>query len=153
MENIYRLLDEHNLTFHEIDMPTSSLKGLIIDEKIYISKDIETEAERVCVLAEEIAHYQYSAGDILDQNDLNNRKQERLARGKSYEMLISLQDLINVLESRVRNVYEAAEILNVDEKTFIDTIEHYRLKYGQYVNHNKYTIILYPFIGIVEKEK
>lgn len=52
------------------------IKGLYCDKVIAINKNIETTAEKTCVLAEELGHYYTSCGNIIDTSDTNNRKQE-----------------------------------------------------------------------------
>lgn len=59
---------EHSLTDHDGRL----LKG----KRIAIRKDIETQAEKSCVLAEEIGHDRTSSGDILDQDNIMKQKQE-----------------------------------------------------------------------------
>ena len=46
------------------------IKGLYCDGYIAINKDIETETERACILAEELGHYYTSSGDIIDQRNI-----------------------------------------------------------------------------------
>ena len=58
---------EHSLTDHD---------GLLKGKRIAIRKDIETQAEKSCVLAEEIGHDRTSSGDILDQDNIMKQKQE-----------------------------------------------------------------------------
>lgn len=81
---------------------------------------------------EELGHFNLTVGDITDQNDLNNRKQESIARRWSYEKLISPEDIINAIISGIDNIYDLAEILNVTEDFLIKSIEHYKKKYGVY---------------------
>ncbi len=50
------------------EQPLTEHDGLIRGSHIAIRKDIETQAEKSCVLAEEIGHYRTSSGNILDQN-------------------------------------------------------------------------------------
>lgn len=49
-----------------------------------------TQTEKSCVLAEEIGRRYTTIGDILDQNDMNNRKQELRARLWAYNKQIGL---------------------------------------------------------------
>ena len=90
------------------------------------------ECEKLCVLYEELGHFNLTVGDITDQSDLNNRKQESIARRWSYEKLISPEDIINAIISGIDNIYDLAEILNVTEDFLIQSIEHYKKKYGIY---------------------
>ena len=75
-----------------IDYPFSSekIKGLYCDGTIAIRKDIPTQAEKSCVLAEELGHHYTSSGDILNQNIVANRKQEFRARVYGYNLLIDV---------------------------------------------------------------
>ena len=50
------------------EKPLSESDGLIKGNRIAIRKDIPTQTEKACVLAEELGHYYTSSGDIMDQN-------------------------------------------------------------------------------------
>ena len=65
-----------------------TIKGLYCDGTAAISNDIDTNVERACVLAEEMGHHFTSAGDIIDQADIQNRKQEFRARMWAYNELV-----------------------------------------------------------------
>lgn len=75
------------------------IKGLYCDKTIGLNLDIDTSAEKTCVLAEELGHHHTSVGDILDMTDVSNRKQERQARLWGYNKLIGLAGLINAYEA------------------------------------------------------
>ena len=77
-EALLKEADSHQLIVKE--KPLIRNNGLIIGNKIAIRKDIDTEIEKSCVLAEELGHYYTTVGDIMDQTDVSNRKQERRAR-------------------------------------------------------------------------
>lgn len=81
-------------------------------KRIAIRKDIKTTTEKSCVLAEELGHYYTSSGDILDQTDTMNRKQEYRARLYGYNLKIGLMGIIQAYEHSCRNLYEMAEFLN-----------------------------------------
>ena len=51
----------------------SDAKGLCKGQKIGIRKDL-SDAEKACVLAEEIGHYYTTVGNILNQKNTENRK-------------------------------------------------------------------------------
>ena len=67
------------------------------------------ETEKACVLAEELGHHYTTVGDIIDQKESENRKQERRARIWAYHEMISLSDLVDCYHSRYQNKYEVAE--------------------------------------------
>ena len=123
--------------------------GLLRGKRIAIRKDIETQAEKSCVLAEEIGHHCTSSGDILDQTDIMNRKQEYRARLYGYNLKIGLTGLIRAFEAGCRNLYEMAEYLDVPEDYLIEVIDCYRSKYGQYIALDNYMIYFIPQLAVM----
>lgn len=119
--------------------------GLLRGKRIAIRKDIETQAEKSCVLAEEIGHHCTSSGDILDQTDIMNRKQEYRARLYGYNLKVGLTGLISAYEEGCRNLYEMAEYLDVTEEYLRNVINSYHAKYGQYTIVDNYVIYFEPF--------
>ena len=130
------LVKEQHLTEHD---------GLIRGSRIAIRKDIETQAEKSCVLAEEIGHYHTSSGNILDQSKVESRKQEYRARLYGYNLKIGLAGLIRAYEARCRNRYEMAEYLDVTEEYLEEAIDCYKTKYGLYASVDNYIIYFEPF--------
>jgi len=122
----------------------SGLNGLYCDNTIAINPKIETTTEKKCILAEELGHYYTTVGDILDQNNISNRKQELMARRWGYEKLIPLMDLIEASFRNCTNLYELAEYLNVTEEFLNDTLHHYQNKYGLYAEVGDYCIYFDP---------
>ncbi len=122
----------------------SGLKGLYCDDTIAINSKLETTTEKKCILAEELGHYYTTAGDILNQNNIANRKQEHIARKWGYEKLIPLMDLIKASFKCCSNLYELAEYLNVTEEFLRDTLQHYQNKYGLYAETGDYCIYFSP---------
>ena len=104
-----------------------------------------THVEKSCVLAEEIGHHCTSSGDILDQTDIMNRKQEYRARFYGYNLKIGLTGLIRAYEAGCRNLYEMAEFLDATEEYLREAIQCYRSKYGICVDVDNYIIYFEPF--------
>lgn len=127
---------EHPLTDHD---------GLLKGKRIAIRKDIETQAEKSCILAEELGHHYTTAGNILDQTDVMNRKQEYRARLYGYNLKIGLAGLIRAYEARCRNLYEMAEFLDATEEYLTEAIQCYRSKYGTCTAIDNYVIYFEPF--------
>ncbi len=98
------------------EKPLQSGDGRIKGTRIAIRKDIETSNKKMCVLAEEIGHYMTSTGNILDQSDLNNAKQERRARVWAFNRVIPVERIIEAASKGYTQVYEMAEYLDVDEE-------------------------------------
>ena len=125
-------------------------KGLYKNGKIIIDSNIETSCEKACILAEELGHHFTSYGDIIDQNDIRNIKQEIRARNWAYEKQVGIVAIINSYESGVRDRYELAEYLGVTDQFLIDAIEYYKSKYGTYYEINNYIIYFSPNFGVMK---
>ena len=128
---------------------TDRIKGLYCDGVIAVSKDIDTSAERTCVLAEELGHHLTASGDILDQRNVSSRKQELRGRIWAYNRLIGLSGIIKAYNAGCRNRYEMADILQVNEETLQDAIDYYHEKYGLCVQVDSYIIYFEP-LGVME---
>ena len=132
---------ENVIVTDQFDLSDTRFKGLYCDGTIAIKEDM-TELEKKCVLAEELGHHYTSVGNILDQTDTSNRKQERRARIWAYCKLLSLDDLIDSYKCGCTNRYEIADHLNVTEEFLIDCLAYYREKYGLYTKHKNYVVYL-----------
>ncbi len=142
-EQLLTVADQNDLTVKE--HPLADHDGLLKGKRIAIRKDIETQAEKSCVLAEELGHHYTSSGDILDQTDVMNQKQEYRARLYGYNLKIGLTGLIRAYEAGCRNLYEMAEFLNATEEYLREAIQCYRSKYGVCAAVDNYVIYFEPF--------
>jgi len=136
-----------NVNFH------GHCKGLYADNIIAISTNLETDKEKECILAEELGHYYTSSGNILDNHDILNVKQEKRARDWGYEKLVSIVDVIKAFNAGVENHYEMAEYLNITEDFLDASIKHYEEKYGAFYLIDKYLINFEPYLEITKQEK
>lgn len=125
------------------------IKGLYYNRVIAINKNIDTSAEKTCVLAEELGHYYTSAGNILDQSKIENRKQERRARTWAYQKLVPLDKLVLAYKEGIRTKYELAEFLGVTEKFLAEALKYYKEKYGPYRRVDDY-YICFESLGIIK---
>lgn len=132
------------------EKPLCGTDGRILNKRIAIRKDIPTQKEKSCVLAEEIGHHVTSYGNILDQNETSNRKQELQARLYGYNLKIGLSGIIRSHQAGCRNIYEMAEHLEVTEGYLQEALECYRRKYGVYTTLDNYIIYFEPRIGIMK---
>ena len=133
----------------QFDLSGTRLKGLYCDGTIALNKDIYIEAEKACVLAEELGHHYTTVGDIMDQTDTANRKQERRARIWAYLKLLSFDDLIDSYKCGCRNQFEIAEYLNITEEFLINCLNYYKEKYGLCTKQDNYLIYFEP-LGVLE---
>lgn len=112
--------------------------GLIYGDVIALNKNLQTNTERACILAEELGHYYTSTGDIIDQGCVSNRKQERKARLWAYCKMITFDKLIEAFEYGCRNTYEVAEYLGVTENFLKDSLQYISEKYGNIFTYEDY---------------
>ena len=148
-DNLVLELVKEGVEVIEHRFSNSGLKGLYFDNVIAINcKVILNEKEKACILAEEYGHYRTSYGNILDQRNVSNVKQEKRARNWAYEKLVSLEKLIDGYEAGIRNCYELADFLGVTENFLRETLSHYHEKYGLYAKWDGYLIYFSP-LGIL----
>ncbi|MDG0765417.1 ImmA/IrrE family metallo-endopeptidase [Bacillus halotolerans] len=124
------------------------IKGLYSDGIVWINKKLSNTEKRV-VLAEELGHHFTTAGQILDQSTIQNRKQELRARNWAYKKLVPLNKIVQAHKAGIKNRYELAEFLNVTEKFLDEALKRYIEEYGLYKEVNGLTICFQP-LGVIE---
>lgn len=109
------------------------VRGLYYEDEmlkvITINKDMETMAEKLCVLVEELGHSIYGGNLVLGLIPDNlRRKYERQARVWAYKKLLPAKKLIRALQDPyyINNLYEIAEDFDVTEEFLTEAIEHYQ---------------------------
>ncbi|MCU5745871.1 ImmA/IrrE family metallo-endopeptidase [Staphylococcus sp. SQ8-PEA] len=120
-------------------------KGFYSDQVILIDDSL-TEYKKHETLAEEIAHYKITAGNILDQSDVLNKKLELKARRLAYASVITLQGIINAFDYGVENIHDLALYFEVSQEFVLNTINHYKQKYGLFVRCGDCLIKFEPLI-------
>ena len=122
------------------EKPLQSSNGRIFNNRIAIRHDMST-VDKTCTLAEELGHYFTTTGDIIDQTDVSNRKQEHRARMWAYAKLLPLQFFVLAFKHGCRSVHETAEFLGVSEEFLIECINAYYSKYGTFIEYGEYLFI------------
>ena len=149
---------------YEILLSEASENGLIVKEKplkynngrikgsrVAIRQDLATSVEKACVLAEDLGHHYTTYGNILDQSDASNRKQELRARAWAYNKQIGLLGLIRAYEHGCRNRFEIAEYLEVTEEVLEECLIFYQNKYGMCRSIDNYVVYFIPNLVIMKK--
>lgn len=153
MNNYEKLLDmaeKENISVYEnYDFSNTRIDGLYCDGSIALSKDLDTEAEKNCVMQEELGHHYTSHGVIIDYHDTSNSKQEHRARVWAYRNAIDLTDIISGYKRGCRNRYELAEYLGVTETFLTGAIEDYKVRYGLFTRVDNYVVYFEP-LGVLE---
>ena len=122
------------------EKPLQSSNGGIYNNRIAIRHDLTT-VDKTCTLAEELGHYYTTTGDILDQTNVSNRKQERRARMWAYDKLLPLQLFILTFKHGCHGIHETAEFLEVSEEFLRECVNAYYNKYGPYLEFNGYLLM------------
>ena len=147
-----KLLDDadkqHVIVTEKFDLSDTRLKGLYCDAFIAIDKNL-TEADKACVLAEELGHHATTYGNIIDQSSVMKRKQERRARVWAYYLMLQFEDIIRAYEHGCQSRYDIAEYLNISEEFLQDAINYYKDKYGAYIAYDNYFIYFEP-LGVLK---
>lgn len=126
------------------EAPLIAYDGLICGKDIAIRKK-GTGPQKICALAEEIGHFDTSAGNIIDQESPNARKQEIKARRAAARILITPEQLIEAKRHGCRNRFELAEHLGVTEEFLQMSIDFMRSIHGKYFYLGNCCICTEPF--------
>jgi hypothetical protein len=139
-----------DLNIVEMDLSeVKGLKGLYFDGNIALERKM-SQTEKSCVLAEELGHYYTTSGNILDQTDVSNRKQEYRARLYGFNLKIGLMGLIRAFEHGCRSASDIAEYLDVTEEYLKEAVDCYRSKYGVYATVDNYVVYFTPTLGVLK---
>lgn len=125
------------------------LKGLYKNGNIIIDSNIQTNAEKHCILSEEIGHHFTSSGDILDLTDIGNLKQEKRARIWAYNKSAPIRKIIQAYELGLTDTYQVAEYLNVTEEFLKEAIEYYESLYDVYCDIDNRKVYINGTIDVV----
>lgn len=99
-------------------------EGLYADGCVWINKNMSAN-KKACILAEEIGHYETTSGDILDQTDTGNRKQELIARKWAYNKVVPEEKISEAISEGYTEVWEIADHLDVDEQFLREALIYY----------------------------
>ncbi len=149
-EKLLSHADKLGIKVKEIDFECNDECGYYSNNKILINNRI-SEVQKYAVLAEELGHHHKTVGDITNQNKIENKKQELIARRWGYEQLIGIIDLINAYNYGCENKYEIAKYLNVTENFLSQALEYYSCKYENGYKIDRYWIDFNNGLNIFKK--
>lgn len=86
----------------------------------------QPEIDKQVIIVEEFMHFLTSVGVIVNQKQLEHRKQELLARRLAYKAVISMDDLIKCYKLGLQTNYEVASELDLPEKFVLNAIEYFK---------------------------
>lgn len=147
-EDLILEAEKEGIIVKEAKLP--GYKGRIRNNRIAINKDIETQIEKSCILAEELGHFHTTYGDILNQSNASNVKQEKKARKWGYDKQVGLIGIVNAFNAHCVNIFEVAEFLGVSEEFLKEAINCYRSKYGECISIDNYIIFFEPNLAVMK---
>lgn len=142
--------DAEGVAIYDRKFRSPRIKGLYCDGNIAVSDNLNTDAEKACVLSEELGHYHTTEGIILEMSDDSNRKQELRARLWGYNKLIGLHGIISCYKTGCQTAYDMAEHLGVTEEFLLEALQCYRNKYGVCIKFDNYVIYFEPRLSVLE---
>lgn len=137
------------IRIREIDFGTDEECGYYHINKILINSRL-TENQKHGVLAEELGHHLKTYGNIIDQSELKNRKQELIARREGYKFILEPLDLVYAYSLGCKNSLEIAEFYEITEKQLNTIITDFKNKYGIGKKFDKYFVRFEPSFGFFE---
>ncbi|MCT1482636.1 ImmA/IrrE family metallo-endopeptidase [Staphylococcus hominis] len=137
------LIENDYIEVIECDKLPNDLYGLWLGDMILINRNLPITS-KLETLAEELAHNELTYGNIVDQSNFNHRKFEGYARRLAYEKLVPLKDIIKAFLQGIHNLYELANFFEVTESFVLQSITHYKQKYGYSTRYGKYVIQFEP---------
>lgn len=123
------------------EKPLLSADGRIYRNRIAISEALSTDAEKACILAEELGHYYTTSGDILTRDTF---KQEHKARLWAFDKLIGLSALVEAFKHGCRTRYEIAQYLGVTEEFLTAAVTAYGAKLDGPISVGEYAVLIAP---------
>lgn len=125
-------------------------KGRCVGNRIAIDTNIQTDAEKACILREEIAHYKTTVGDISDQTKIENRKKELIARRYGYKFILDPLDIVYAMKLGCSNIYEIADFYELTIEEFTNIIDNFKKQYGIGKRFDEYFIAFEPTFAFIK---
>lgn len=136
------LAAQNGIIVRENKVFKSDCLGLIKGNIIGLSCKLTDDRQRACVLAEELGHWFTTVGNIIDQRNISNRKQERIARLWAYKKLLPVELIVETILVGCNSLNEMAMYADVTEDFVYETLTAYKEIYGDKVNTGKYILNL-----------
>lgn len=128
------------------------LAGIIKGNTVHLDSRL-TDKKLKCTMVEEAMHWKYTSGDITNQQQKDNVKQEKYARRRAHYYLIPIEMIKECYDLGLSNYFEVADYLDVTEEFLYEAINNYREKYGLMYNTGKYIINFGSTIEVFKEDK
>lgn len=126
MNRIEELMHEYYFLTYGILDQRLKLKGLIIENTIYLNQYLN-DRERYVTLAEEIGHWETTSNKNITDYKLNS-KEELIAREWSFKKIVPVEDLKKFESKDTITDYEVAEDLDLPINIVREACSMYKRK-------------------------
>ena len=117
--------------------PSHHWGGCCIGNDVYINSSL-SQPEQYQTLQEEVAHYDYTVGDIVKEATHSDRQQEKLARSVAMERTVPLDGLIYCYQHNLWQPDEMADYFGITVEYLYRALDNYRVKRGLKFEYNGY---------------
>lgn len=121
-------------------------RGMYCDGFAFIDK-AASSVQKCCTLAEELGHHFTAASNIVELDNIDKCKQERLGRRWGFEKILPLNKIVSTIIDGYDNLPTLAEQLEVTPEYLQETLVYYGQKYGPRMEYNGY-IVLFSDVSI-----
>ena len=149
-EELEQMAFDEGVPIDYVNFKSNRLAGLYIDGSVALKSGMSS-TKTADTLAEELGHHYTTVGNILDQTNIDARRQEKKARLWAYDKRIGLSGIIQGFRHQCHSRYDLAECLGVTEEFLQEALECYREKYGCMVELDGYIILFEPRLAVIEK--
>lgn len=98
------------------------------DKQIIFINSHRALVQKTIAIFEELGHQFYTCGNIMDQSDTKNRKQEQIARSKAYKMLANPMTIQALFTQGYSLPWELAEALDLPQDFIEDAVQYFQRK-------------------------
>lgn len=139
-EELLQLAYEQGVQVVDFDFE-GDMTGYYCNNVAFISKDMDEDKEKKCILAEELGHHFTTVGDITGEDTIDKCKQEQLGRRWGFETIVPIEDIIDAIIDGYDRIYLAAEQLDVTPEYLQEALIYYSQKYGPEMEYGDYIVI------------
>lgn len=113
----------------------------IFNNEVYINSN-RSYQQNLQDLAEEIGHWQTTAGDITETNTLYDQRQETEARQAGYMMIVGLDGLIECFNKGITTPWDLSDYFECSIDYIWSALNTYKVKYGENFDYKGYNFDL-----------
>lgn len=124
--------------------------GLYSKGHILIEQRMNDKSKKV-VIMEEYLHSKHTIGNILDESDIRNKKQENFVRRKNYELLFSWKSIVTAFNMGFTYYHDVAEYFDLPEDFIREAVEHYKSTHELLWDVGEYVIFLGNYMEVYKK--